>query len=104
MEKSSSSSDKTRISPAWVILKKMADPCGLFNKAKLKQPTQHVILKAWSQYMHKTVKKIQEKEKDGTLRPLRYCTLDQFFDCFCIFLKTYTTLVTSKICFLYVTF
>ena len=29
-----------------------------------------------------------------------YCTPDQFFDCLCIFLKNYNTLVTSKICFL----
>ena len=29
-----------------------------------------------------------------------YCTPDQFFDCLCIFLKNYKTLVTSKICFL----
>ena len=37
--------------------------------------------------------------------PLRgYCTPDQFFDCLCIFLKNYNTLVTSKICFLKVTF
>ena len=28
----------------------------------------------------------------------------QFLDCFCIFLKNYNTLVTSKICFLLVTF
>ena len=33
-----------------------------------------------------------------------YCTPDQFFDCLCIFLKSYNTLVTSKICFLQVTF
>ena len=33
-----------------------------------------------------------------------YCTPDQFFDCLCIFLKNYNTLVTSKICFLKVTF
>ena len=33
--------------------------------------------------------------------PLRgYCTPGQFLDCFCIFLKNYNTLVTSKICFL----
>ena len=39
------------------------------------------------------------------LLPLRgYCTPDQFFDCLCIFLKNYNTLVTSKICFLKVTF
>ena len=30
----------------------------------------------------------------GVLHP------DQFFDCLCIFLKSYNTLVTSKICFL----
>ena len=29
-----------------------------------------------------------------------YCTPGQFLDCFCIFLKNYSTLVTSKICFL----
>ena len=29
-----------------------------------------------------------------------YCTPVQFLDCFCIFLKNYNTLVTSKICFL----
>ena len=29
-----------------------------------------------------------------------YCTPGQFLDCFCIFLKNYNTLVTSKICFL----
>ena len=29
-----------------------------------------------------------------------YCTPSQFLDCFCIFLKNYNTLVTSKICFL----
>ena len=28
-----------------------------------------------------------------------YCTPGQFLDCFCIFLKNYNTLVTSKICF-----
>ena len=33
-----------------------------------------------------------------------YCTPGQFLDCFCIFLKNYNTLVTSKICFLLVTF
>ena len=33
-----------------------------------------------------------------------YCTPGQFLDCFCIFLKNYNTLVTSKICFLQVTF
>ena len=37
----------------------------------------------------------------GCSTPLRgYCTPDQFFDCLCIFLKNYNTLVTSKICFL----
>ena len=35
------------------------------------------------------------------LLPLRgYCTSDQVFDCLCIFLKNYNTLITSKICFL----
>ena len=29
-----------------------------------------------------------------------YCTPGQFLDCFCIFLKNYNTLVTTKICFL----
>ena len=29
-----------------------------------------------------------------------YCTPGQLWDCFCIFLKNYNTLVTSKICFL----
>ena len=29
-----------------------------------------------------------------------YCTPGQFLDCFCIFLKNYNTLVTSKVCFL----
>ena len=29
-----------------------------------------------------------------------YCTPGQFLDCFCIFLKNYKALVTSKICFL----
>ena len=29
-----------------------------------------------------------------------YCTPGLFLDCFCIFLKNYNTLVTSKICFL----
>ena len=29
-----------------------------------------------------------------------YCTPDQFFDCLCIFLKNYNTLVASKTCFL----
>ena len=29
-----------------------------------------------------------------------YCTPDQFFDCLCIFLKNYNTLVASKVCFL----
>ena len=29
-----------------------------------------------------------------------YCTPGQFLDCFCIFLKNYNTLITSKICFL----
>ena len=29
-----------------------------------------------------------------------YCTPCQFLNCFCIFLKNYSTLVTSKICFL----
>ena len=29
-----------------------------------------------------------------------YCTPGQFLDCFCIFLKNYNILVTSKICFL----
>ena len=33
-----------------------------------------------------------------------YCTPDQFFDCLCIFLKNYNTLVASKIYFLLVTF
>ena len=33
-----------------------------------------------------------------------YCTPGQFLDCFCIFLKNYNTLVTSKICFLKITF
>ena len=33
-----------------------------------------------------------------------YCTPGQFLDCFCIFLKNYNTLVTSKMCFLLVTF
>ena len=37
----------------------------------------------------------------GDVRSLRgYCTPGQFLDCFCIFLKNYNTLVTSKICFL----
>ena len=29
-----------------------------------------------------------------------YCTPGQFLDCFCIFLKNYNTLITSKICLL----
>ena len=29
-----------------------------------------------------------------------YCTPSQVFDCLCIFLKNYNTLVASKICFL----
>ena len=37
-------------------------------------------------------------KSDTTLRG--YCTPGQFLDCFCIFLKNYNTLVTSKICFL----
>ena len=41
----------------------------------------------------------------STLAPLRgYRTPDQFSDCLCILLKNYNTLVTSKICFLKVTF
>ena len=36
-----------------------------------------------------------------TVNHLRgYCTLDQFCDCLCTFLKNHSTLVTSKICFL----
>ena len=39
--------------------------------------------------------------KAGGIVHLRgYCTPGQFLDCFCIFLKNYNTLVTSKICFL----
>ena len=33
-----------------------------------------------------------------------FCTPGQFLDCFCIFLKNCNTLITSKICFLKVTF
>ena len=33
-----------------------------------------------------------------------YCTPDHFYDCLCIFLKNYNTLVASKTCFLTVTF
>ena len=33
-----------------------------------------------------------------------YCTPDHFCDCLCIFLENYKMLVTSKICFLLVTF
>ena len=43
--------------------------------------------------------------KGWQLNALRgYCIPDQFFDCLCLFLKNYNTLVTSKICFLNVTF
>ena len=41
----------------------------------------------------------------ATAKYLRgYCTPGQFLDCFCIFLKNYNTLVTSKICFLQATY
>ena len=41
------------------------------------------------------------KDVLSILMPLRgYCTPGQFLGCFCIFLKNYNTLVTSKICFL----
>ena len=43
--------------------------------------------------------------KMGYVQPLRrYCTPDQFCDYFCIFLKIYNILVTSKIYFLLLTF
>ena len=39
--------------------------------------------------------------KVNMVKALRgYCTPGQFLDCFCIFVKNYNTLVTSKICFL----
>ena len=52
------------------------------------------ILGGWKIYCFNQRSQKINSEVRGVLHP------DQFFDCLCIFLKNYNTLVTSKICFL----
>ena len=73
-------------------------------------PSYNYVSSVWTKiesYVHATTFRYPKPKQDFTwfdclvVTSLRgYCTPDQFFDCLCIFLKNYNTLVASKICFL----
>ena len=58
----------------------------------------HILFPSWSSFWVLKNKFLRFSHRNTPLRG--YCTPGHFLDCFCIFLKNYNTLVTSKICFL----
>ena len=72
-------------------------PIAIPNVAK-ERPKRHAHIRIPCQCENPQAKGIHHGGGFSRLRG--YCTPGHFLDCFCIFLKNYNKLVTSKMCFL----
>ena len=84
-----------RMIVAWDMLGLIGDYCGKIQLNSDKVRQSYIIKTKMKQSFFKNVISLMLRG---------YCTPDQFCDCLFIFPKNYNTLVTSKICFLLVTF